>query len=75
MENSGHYEERDRGRWRSETSLRLFYKALKIGVVYDAQVPALSSQGQGCHFTQQSVGAKGVGFENGASLQGILSGS
>lgn len=47
-----------------ETSLRLFYKALKTDVVFGAQVPALSSQGQGCHFTQQSVGA---------SLQGILS--
>lgn len=58
-----------------ETSLRLFYKALKTDVVFDAQVPAPSSQERGCHFTQPSVGAWGVGCENGASLQGILRGN
>lgn len=53
----------------------MFYDALKTDVVFDAQIPALSSQGQGCYFTLRSVGARRVGYENRASLQGILTGN
>lgn len=50
-----------------ETSLNMFYEALKHLIVFDFQVPALSSQGQGWHFTQWAVRARAVGCEDRAS--------
>lgn len=57
---SRHYKERDRSS-KCETSLSMFYETVKTDVVFGAQVPALSSEAQGCHFTQRSVRAQGAG--------------